>query len=329
MEVRGGMWDLEVEDEKNMKIVFLSRYQTKNMRGAESFVKELSQKLSKNHQVQVFAGKESDSLSRVLAGKFDVVVPINGRWQALKMSWGRVIGGYKVLISGHSGIGRDDLWNILMTRPNVFVALTDQMAKWAKQFAFGVKIVKIPNGIDLEKFTSTGQKVELRLERPIILSVGALEWYKHHQRAIEAVSRLDVGSLVIAGEGAEHQKLMDLGKLKLGNRFKITQFDYDDMPKIYRSADLFTLPSWDREAFGLVYLEAMASGLSVVAPDDLSRREIVGDGGILVDVSNIDKYVEAINKALKTNWGSKPRNQAEKFSWNKIANQYEKELESL
>ena len=38
------------------------------------------------------------------------------------------------------------------------------------------------------------------------------------------------------------------------------------MPIVYRSADMFTLPSID-EPFGLCYVEAMASGLTVVAPD--------------------------------------------------------------
>src|SRR3989344_422158 len=95
------------------------------------------------------------------------------------------------------------------------------------------------------------------------------------------------------------------------------------MPKGYWSVDLFTLPSWDRGAFCLVYLEALASGSGVVAPDDSSRREIVGEGGLFVNVDNLLEYSEGINDALKINWMKKARTQAEKFSWDKIANQYE------
>ena len=115
----------------------------------------------------------------------------------------------------------------------------------------------------------------------------------------------------------------------MGKRFKITAFNYKDMPKVYRSCDLFTLPSWGREAFGIVYLEAMASGLGVVAPDDPSRREIVGDAGILVDVSDSNKYAQAIKAALKSDWQKKARLQAQKFSWDKIAKKYEKVLQTL
>ncbi|MBI2599831.1 glycosyltransferase, partial [Candidatus Daviesbacteria bacterium] len=101
-------------------------------------------------------------------------------------------------------------------------------------------------------------------------------------------------------------------------------FRFEDMPKVYRSCDLFSLPSWDREAFGLVYLEAMASGLGVVAPDDTARREIVGDGGLFTDVTDSAVYGKMIKQALETDWSKKARSQAEKFSWDKVAGEYER-----
>ena len=94
------------------------------------------------------------------------------------------------------------------------------------------------------------------------------------------------------------------------------------MPEVYRGADVFTLPSWEREAFGLVYLEAMASNLPVVAPDDESRREIIKDAGILVGVTDVDLYAKALKEAAEKNFGDKPRRQAEKFSWDKISKEY-------
>jgi len=292
----------------------------------ETFIKELTARLSQKHEVEIFAGKDADDLGKIIKGQFDVVVPTNGRLQSLKVSLGRSVGKYKVLISGHSGIGRDDIWNIAVGRPDVFVALTEHMANWAKKWAWGIRVVKIPNGVDLGKFNPSGEKLDLGLPKPIILSVGALVWYKYHDRVIEAVSGLNKGSLLVVGKGEEQEKLQKLGEEKLGKRFKITGFSYEDLPKVYRSVDLFTLPSWDREAFGIVYLEALASGLSVVAPDDLSRREIVGNGGILVDVSDTKKYAEAVNLALSMNWGDKPRKQAENFSWDIVANKYEEEF---
>lgn len=324
-----------------MKIAFLSRYQQKLQRGAENFVSELSERLSGNHQVDVLSGLAADDLSGVKEGKYNIVIPINGGLQSFKASVGRITGkyilstkdcnstNYKLLITGHSGIGRDDIWNIAVCKPDVFVALTDYMAVWAKKWAWGSTVVKIPNGIDLNKFNPEGNKIEIDLPKPIVLSVGALVWYKHHEKVIRAMANLKDGSLLIVGEGPNKENLEKLGRDSLGNRFKLLQFPYEEMPKVYRSVDLFSLPSWNREAFGLVYLEAMASGLGVVAPRDLSRKEIVGNGGILTDTENAEKYSQAIKQALSIDWSEKSRVQAEKFSWEFVANEYEKLMRDI
>lgn len=311
-----------------MKILILSRYQNKVNRGVETFAKELSERLSKNHQVTILAGQDSDSFRKMISGDYDIVMPLNGRIQALKASIGRIFGGYKLIIGGHSGIGRDDIWNIFVCKPDVFVALTEYQAQWVNKWAWGSRVVKIPNGINLERFSPKGAKYKIALERPIILSVGALAWYKHHDRIIHALSFLKKGSLLIVGEGQEKEKLEKLGKRKLNTRFKIISVPYDEMPDVYRACDLFTLPSWDRESFGIVYLEAMASNLSIVAPDDSSRKEIIGDGGVFVDVSNPQEYAQSIRKALLKKCNDLPRKQAEKFSWDKITKLYEECFEN-
>lgn len=312
-----------------MKIVFLSRYQNKVSRGAETVVEELSKRLSKNHQIDILSGSDSDDIGRVIKGGYDLVVPMNGRMQSFRASLGRLSGKYKLVIGGHSGIGRDDIWNVAVCRPDLFVALTDYMASWAKKWAWGSKVVKISNGVDLKKFNPAGKKYLIDLPKPIILSVGALNWYKHHDRSIVAVSELKQGSLLIVGDGPEEESLKALAKDKLPGRFQIIKLDYEEMPLVYRAADVFTLPSWDREAFGVVYLEAMACNIPVVAPDDEPRREIVGQGGILTDTSDGKKFSEALDKALKQNWRTEPRMQAENFSWDIITEEYEKCFEKL
>lgn len=314
--------DKQMSDSR-LKIVFLCRDFGKVMRGVESHVEELSKRLSQKYEVKIFSGADSDNLTKVIKGQFDIVISTNGRMQALKMSLGRLLGRYKILIAAHAGIGRDEIWNLL-TRPNVYIALTDAELNWAKRFAFGLKLIKIPNGIDLDKFSPEGRKKDFGIDNPIILSVGALEWYKHHDLAIRAVAKIPNTSFLIIGEGSQKNMLEKLGSQLLGERrFKIIKAEYNEMPEIYRSVNLFTLPSWDREAFGIVYLEAMASNLAVVAPDDLSRREIIGNAGILTDVFDIEKYTQALKNALDRNWENLPREQAKKFSWNKVAKDYE------
>lgn len=306
-----------------MKIAILSRYQNTINRGAEVYVSELSKRLSQDNEVEVLFGKDADSLKKVLDGNFDIVLSINGGMQLLKASVGRFFKPYKLIISGQAGIGRGSIWNIVICQPDYFIALTSVMATWAKKWAINTQVVTIPNGVDLEKFRPLGRKIDFNLPKPIILSVGALTTYKHHERLINAVSELERGSLVIVGKGGRYKELKSKGDHLLNGRFKILDFSHQEMSEVFRGADLFSLPSWDREAFGIVYVEAMACNLPVVAPNDQTRKEIIREAGIFVDVANKKQYAQALHQALLRNWQNIPRRRAENFSWDEVARKYQ------
>lgn len=306
-----------------MKIAFLNKFQNKVFRGAETFVFELSKRLSKNHEVDIISRVNYFDL---LKKKYDVIIPTNGRWQAIAVRLITWLYGGKVIISGQSGIGFDDRIN-LYTLPDVFVSLTDFQTGWAKRTNPFIKITKIPNGVDLGKFTFKGLPLQ---GRRTILSVGAFTNQKRLDLVIHAVAKLEDVNLVIAGGGGDlKDELEKLGNKLLGSRFKIISVPFEKMPEVYRSADVFTLPSASSESFGNVLVEAMASGLPVVATDDPIRQEIVGNAGIFVDPTDTEAFADAIQKALNSNWSSKPRNQAKKYDWDIIAGQYENLLTSL
>ena len=133
------------------------------------------------------------------------------------------------------------------------------------------------------------------------------------------------GGLLLIGGDRSEGNIDKLANKLLGNkRYQKIRVKPEAIPSYYLSSNVFTLPSDNFEAFGIAYLEAMASGLPVVATDDELRKEIVGDAGILVDPTDIDAYSKALEKALVTDWGNKPRMQAEKFSWDTIIRKYEK-----
>lgn len=267
------------------------------------------------------------ALSRL--GEVDVVVPIDGGWESLLTRWWTWRNKTKMVITGHSGMGWDDRVNLL-SRPDAFVALSGVQAAWARRNGFGVKVVKIPNGVDLRKFGVRVGKARIGLPRPIVLCVGATEPNKRIELAIEAVAKMKKGSLVVVGDGSARAQVVDLGRRLLPGRFRYwSKVGRDDMPSFYAASDLFTLPTVYWEPFGLVYLEAMASGLPVVAPDDPIRREIVGDAGLFVDPGKTGEYAKTTERALTMKWKNKPREQASKFSWDKVAGEYEKLFESL
>lgn len=309
-----------------MKIAFLNKYQNKVSRGAETFVYELSKRLSKNHTVDVISDINYLSL---LGKKYDVIIPTNGRFQVViirKIAW---LTGAKVIVSGQSGIGWDDKVNLL-SFPNVFVALTDKAKKWARKFNRFVRVEKIPNGVDIEKFNPEVESYKTGLKKPVVLAVGAFTGQKRLDLVIKAVSRLRDVSLLLVGSGGDlKEELESEGKKLLGDRFQILSIPFDKMPGVYKVASVFTLPSASSEAFGNVLVEAMATNLPVVATDDEQRQEIVGEAGILVNPTDTDVYANALQKALDTNWGNRPRKQAEKFSWDEIALKYEMLFKSL
>jgi len=271
------------------------------------------------------------SLIYLIKFKPDVVMPSNGGVQTFILKMLSVIFNWKLVIVGHAGIGAPDKWNLLC-RPDLFISPSKRGKVWAESLFFskGLRIVSIPHGIDLAKFSNNLKKVSLPLERPIILCVSSFDPYKRVELAVEVVSRLKKGSLLVIGGDRGQGFVDEIGKKLLGkSRYLKLKVDPAQMPVYYDSADLFTLPSSEYEAFGIVYLEALAANLPVVATDDALRREIVGNAGILVDPIDAEAYKKALEKALGISWGDIPRKQAEKYSWNEISKKYDKELNKL
>ena len=187
----------------------------------------------------------------------------------------------------------------------------------------------IPNGVDLKKFNNNQKKYDHSLKSPIILYVGELCDWKNPDKTIRAVANTQNLSLLMVGNGEE--KYIEMGKKLLGDRFHHAKVKYEQMTEIYASADIFTLCSAkNREAFGLVYLEAMASGLPVVATEDSTRRYVVGDAGIFVQNPNdANEYSSKLQLVLNKNWSDLPQTQAQKFDWDEIVKEYERTFEGL
>lgn len=279
-------------------------------------------------------------LPQIYKEKFDIVIPVNGGWQpalvrlitwlsvCLRRQAGLRRQGGKMIISGQSGMGWDDR-NNLWCLPDTFVALSKTAAVWAKKANPFIRVEYIPNGVDLNKFKNQNQRLKINLPKPVILCVGALTKTKRIDLTIKAVARLKDASLLVVGDGDLRDEIEALGTRLLGTRFKLMKLPYEEMPKVYRVADVFTLVSEPYYAFENVLVEAMAVNLPVVANLDPIREEIVGRAGILVDPTDTEAYAQALRDALNQDWGDIPRKQAGKFSWDEIARKYEKLFQDL
>lgn len=333
---------------KKIKITFLNAYQKKVNRGAERFVEEVAKRLSENFSVSLTSGRLTPkkrwpflwrvfldpsglsilffSLKNIIylwRERFDVIIPLNGGWQVLLVRLITWLYGGKMVVVGQSGIGWDDRIN-LWAFPDIFVGISSKARDWAKKVNPFVRSIYLPNGVDLEKFKPGKDKLPTKLTHPIVLCVGALTLAKRIDLVIKAVAKVNKLSLLVAGyDGEEKEKLLTLGRQLLGSRFQLTQVKLEEMPAIYRTADVFTLASAPTHSFEIALAEALATDLPVVANDDLIRREIVGEVGIFVNPTDSDLYAKALQKALELPRDGQYRRQAEKFDWEVIAKKYE------
>jgi len=150
------------------------------------------------------------------------------------------------------------------------------------------KIVLIPGGIDFKKFYPANDKIGIRnrlnipSEKFVLLTVRNLVPRMGLEDLLfavrQAVERVPDVYLVLGGEGPLKNSLTSLSReLQLQDHVKFVGFIPDmELPEYYRMADLFVLPTLELEGFGLVTLEALASGVPVLGTPVGGTVEILG-----------------------------------------------------
>lgn len=169
-----------------------------------------------------------------------------------------------------------------------------------------IKIIRL--GVDLKKFKQTDSKK--RQDKNItILFVGRLIEEKGIMDAYEAYRKIQNSKyrgqnyyikFRIVGEGELKKHLFNMIK-KDGfvGQVSVEKKDYEEMPKVYQKTDILVMPSkstrtWE-EQYGMVLIEAMATGLAIIAYKSGAIPEIVGDTGILVKEGDTKGLTQALS----------------------------------
>lgn len=179
-----------------------------------------------------------------------------------------------------------------------------------------VDVRVVSNGADLSRFTAeplpSEEEAALRQQFglpagvPIILHAGRLDADKNVPAVVRAAARAMRDNpqvhLLVAGDGVDRLELIELcAELGIAERSHFPGFvdAKTDLPKVFRMADLFVTAS-EMEVQSLVLLEAIASGLPVVAVDATSVSEMVehGQSGYLVRSGDERGMAAAITKLL-------------------------------
>ena len=191
----------------------------------------------------------------------------------------------------------------------------------------------IPNGVDCDRFTagpSQRHLFGLPKGRRVVLMVSALISTKRVEVGIDAVSRIPGVHLAVAGDGPLRREIEAKAARQLPGRFTQLSVAPQLMPQLYRSADVFLHLSKE-EAFGNVYLEAMACGLPIVGHDTPRLRWIVGKEEYLIDTTHPTAVAEAIIHAGNCSPSAAADRvaRAAAFSWSSIGKMYHEFLQEV
>jgi len=203
-----------------------------------------------------------------------------------------------------------------LTKTDQIIAISSDNFRQISQYGKDVKnrLHRVYNGIEIDRYLDNIDKVSLPARTYpfgtggpvqngdlVITCIAELHPRKGQKYLIKAFKKLQAEMpklhLMLVGTGPNEANL----KSRYANIPNLHFLGWrDDIPQILKSSDIFVLPSL-KEAFGLVLIEAMASGTAVIATDNGGPKDIIEDGksGYLIPPANIDRLVDAIQIILR------------------------------
>ena len=177
---------------------------------------------------------------------------------------------------------------------------TDADASRLRKFGVGSDIHVVPNGIDTDRFSPDGPESDRVTGDPTVLFVGRLVEGKRPGDALSAIEQVreshPEARLHFAGRGPLRESLerraaergLDDAVAFLG------EVPHEEMPKLYRGADLFVLPS-RAEGLPRTVLEALSTGTPVVASDLAQMRSVIKGAGVTVPVGDSERFADTLS----------------------------------
>ena len=170
-------------------------------------------------------------------------------------------------------------------------------------------VLSWPRGVDAELFRPRPES-DLRLPRPVFLTVGRLAVEKN----LEAFLSLDLpGTKVVVGDGPARDELA----LRHSAAHFVGMKEGEELAAIYAAADVFVFPSLT-DTFGLVLLEALASGTPIAGFPVAATRDVVGDAPVAaLDTDLRSACVRALSVSRTA-----CRHYAETMTWRECAQRF-------
>ena len=212
------------------------------------------------------------------------------------------------------------------------IAVSSAAKRYASKYVPGEYTV-IPNGVSLERFRPDVEPFEEYRDGKInIVFVGRMEKRKGLHYLLRAYNRLrkekDNVRLIVVGSGKALRKAYEtyVRKENVPDVVFVGEVSFNDLPRWYKTADIFCSPATGEESFGMVLLEAMAVGTPIVASANEGYSTVVTDGkeGIMVTPRSVEELEAALRKLaededLRHEMGRNGLESAKKYDWPEVA----------
>ncbi len=191
----------------------------------------------------------------------------------------------------------------------------------------------IPNGVDIDHFSPNLLPVEEFGDGKLnILFVSRLEKRKGLNHLLGAFSQVKQqvpnSRLIIVGPGTRLRRRYEREVRRSGLKDVVFTglVPYEELPRYYKTADIFCAPATGRESFGLILLEAMAAGKPIVASNIEGYASVLAHNvdGLLVPPADKEMLARALlslstDEALRREMGARGRAKALEYSWERVA----------
>lgn len=240
-------------------------------------------------------------------------------------------------------------WKLALRRTDVLTGISTFLIKRAERNGFTGKSFLIPNGVDLKVFSkvfSEDAKKEMRQKLSknegdiFLVTVGRLTHKNGTDDVIKSLAKLPKNiKFLIIGKGEEGQKLQKLAdSLGVSEQVRFVGFiPYEDIPSYLSVCDIFIRPSRS-EGFGNAFIEAMASGLPVIATPVGGIPDFIDDGetGVFCAPDSPQSVYMAIDSVISDSAGKvasmteKAKSRViERYNWDYIAPEMKKVFDSV
>lgn len=213
----------------------------------------------------------------------------------------------------------------LAAHANHVTANSEYVRQWALDtLDIDGPITVVPNGVDMDVFEPVASPAE-----QTFVFVGRFVKQKHPEQVLRLARERSDATFKICGSGPLEKQVID-GTQSFENVELVPELDHEELADLYANATAVLCP-YEREGFGMVVIESMASGTPVVGLDSGNLPSLIetGRNGILCDSLDLDEWLDALEDVQTEREHFEPRESVKRYSWDTIASSYEAVYDEL